>query len=70
VTAILPRHVSFFLAYLAVVAVKARRLGVRHFTIPYLLMYAPVLIREPMIDFGAAWVRRIPVGLRRRGACE
>jgi hypothetical protein len=63
-------HIALLLANLMVIAMESRRLGVRHFPFPYLLVNAAVLIREAMINFNTAWVRRIPVGLRRGGDGE
>jgi hypothetical protein len=68
--AVLPCHVALLLENLMVVAMESRYLGVRHFTISYFMVNAVVLIREAMVDLNSAWVRRISVGLRRRGASE
>jgi hypothetical protein len=70
VAAVLARHVALLLANLMVIAMQSRRLGVRHFTVSYRLVNATILIREAMVDLSAAWVRRIPVCLRRRGTRE
>ena len=70
VAAVLTRHVALFLANLMVIAMQSRRLGVGHLTLSYFLVNATVLIREAIIDLGTAWVRGIPVRLRRRGAHE
>ena len=63
VAAVLACHIALLLANLMVIAMQSRRLGVRHFAFPYVLMNASVLIREAMVDLDTAWVHRVPVGL-------
>jgi urea transporter len=62
--AVLPCHIALLLANLTVIAMQPRRLSARHFTFPYFLVNAVVLVREAIVNLSAAWVHCVPVGLR------